>query len=669
MSINVKDAIGEQKVTGMSMRKRKESVEKQPKKKVTKVDGICQVCCESFNCTGNQLIHCPWCLYKACKSCHQRYILSSISTPHCMSCRNRWTYKNLLTLFNQSFVTKTFRRQRGQYLLDRSKSHLPMAMPFASVELELKILNDQLKPAIKEFTVLRREMRYNYWPPGTNIKDREIKYQRYGELGRQVSAMSFQRRLLLQRSYRYRNRRSHRTNDSVKHYEEPCPVDNCRGFIEKCNQRCGICRTFVCRRCTKILGKLTDPDPTPDTNTGPEVKTEPSNITTASVEDEELQNALDQIEAMERKDRMNDGDENMDENDEYVSGDEEETHISDEKIPDVLENDEKTLENASTLTENEKKELRKLKNNHECKQEDIDSVKEIRNHSRPCPSCKSRIFRISGCDTMWCTRCNTGFNWRTGLVITDARDLHNPHYIDFVRNNPSFQYNHTRPASTSPTTADTHTPTPTPMPMPMPTQPQSQPQFHPPTPPTIENMENPCDRVTLETIQLPSSSDLMVHIHTLDLAMRTIITSFQQQMGHVRWLARRKFLDANRYDEVEYALRYVTNRWDEKRWRIQVEHHDRFRQTNQEYVDVIMTWMVVMNDLFATHITRLPYRAEISVPNAKHFIKQMRHISEYTNNTLSEMDKMYKRKTIVIAIPEDLLQMEMEMEPEEKNEK
>lgn len=651
MSINVKDAIGEQKVTGMSMRKRKESVEKQPKKKVTKVDGICQVCCESFNCTGNQLIHCPWCLYKACKSCHQRYILSSISTPHCMSCRNRWTYKNLLTLFNQSFVTKTFRRQRGQYLLDRSKSHLPIAMPFASVELELKILNDQLKPTIKEFTNLRREMRYNYWPPGTNIKDREIKYQRYCELGRQVSAMSFQRRLLLQRSYRYRNRRSNRTNDSVKHYEEPCPVDNCRGFIEKCNQRCGICRTFVCRRCTKILGKFTDPTP----DTVPEVKTEtePSNITTASVEDEELQNALDQIESMESKYRMDDGDNNIDENnenneyDEYVSGDERErethtSHTSDEKIPDGLENDEKTLEKASTLTENEKKELRKLKNNHECKQEDIDSVKEIRNHSRPCPSCKSRIFRISGCNTMWCTRCNTGFNWRTGLVITDARDLHNPHYIDFVRNNPSFQYNHTRPANTSPATAD------------IPTQLQ---------PPTIENMENPCDRVTLETIQLPSSSDVIVHTYKLNLAMRIIIIFFQQQMGHVRWLARRKFLDANRYDEVEYALRYVTNRWDERRWRIQVEHHDRFRQTNQEYVDVIMTWMVVMNDLFATHITRLPYRAEISVPDAKHFIKQLCHISEYTNNTLSEMDKMYKRKTIIIAIPkDDLLQMEMEPE-------
>ena len=135
------------------------------------------------------------------------------------------------------------------------------------------------------------------------------------------------------------------------------------------------------------------------------------------------------------------------------------------------------------------------------------------------------------------------------------------------------------------------------------------------------------------------------------MTLRTIITAFQQQMLHVRDYARHKFMHGNQYDETGYALRYVTKRWDEKRLRIMVEHHHRFRETNLDYIDVIMTWLVVMNDLFAVH---LPHNKTIPTTEAKHFIDQMRQISEYTNNTLTEMNTMYKRKTTLIELPPDL---------------
>ena len=602
-----------------------------PRAPVPKAEGNCQVCCEKFNGTGNVWIECPRCPYRACKSCHQRYLLSSISAPHCMNCRNRWTYKNLLVLFKPSFINKNFRRQRGQYLLDRAKSHLPLAMPYASVENEIRDLDSELKPLLKEYHALRRDVRYVSYP-SMNLKEREKKYGRYVELGNIVFTMSQKRRGLYARSYQARNRRRVETYTS---FEEPCPVDDCRGFIEKCSQRCGICKTFVCRKCTKILGKVAE-----------EKKDVPlvTVCSTIPVDDDELQQALDQIESLEKKDKMEkelkeyddpmgseveEKERELKEYDDPMGSDVEEKEAENRNHTDETKNelaeihpeDDEKLLSVSNLSTEEKKELRKLKKAHGCQQDDVDSVKEIRQHSRACPSCKARIFRISGCDTMWCTQCNTGFNWRTGMVIADAKDLHNPHYIDFVRHNPGFQYR------------------------------QQDGSEQKNTNPAMPAIDNPCDRLTLETIPLPSAYTVSPQLSHLDVTLRTIITAFQQQMLHVRDYARTKFMHGNQYDETGYALRYVTKRWDEKRWKICIEHHHRFRETNVEYVDVIMTWLVVMNDLFAAHLTR---GKPIPTSEAKHFIEQMRQISEYTNNALTEMNTLYKRKTNLIELPPDL---------------
>ena len=70
---------------------------------------------------------------------------------------------------------------------------------------------------------------------------------------------------------------------------------------------------------------------------------------------------------------------------------------------------------------------------HECNPDDVLTASLISNDTKSCPSCGTGIFKIDGCDQMWCTQCNTGFSWRTGIVETNH--IHNPHYFEWLRRN------------------------------------------------------------------------------------------------------------------------------------------------------------------------------------------------------------------------------------------
>lgn len=68
---------------------------------------------------------------------------------------------------------------------------------------------------------------------------------------------------------------------------------------------------------------------------------------------------------------------------------------------------------------------------HECKEEDKETAKMIMSQTRPCPKCAVPIFKIDGCDQMWCTQCHTAFSWRTGAIETHR--VHNPHFYEWQR--------------------------------------------------------------------------------------------------------------------------------------------------------------------------------------------------------------------------------------------
>lgn len=69
---------------------------------------------------------------------------------------------------------------------------------------------------------------------------------------------------------------------------------------------------------------------------------------------------------------------------------------------------------------------------HKCDPDTVKTVRALRSDSRtkPCPNCGSHIYKVDGCDQMWCTECHTAFSWTSGEVVNGQ--IHNPHYTEYI---------------------------------------------------------------------------------------------------------------------------------------------------------------------------------------------------------------------------------------------
>lgn len=64
------------------------------------------------------------------------------------------------------------------------------------------------------------------------------------------------------------------------------------------------------------------------------------------------------------------------------------------------------------------------KSEHVCDKNTVENRVSILTETKPCPKCRTRVFRISGCDHMHCTFCNSHFHWVTGELITNSTNHH-----------------------------------------------------------------------------------------------------------------------------------------------------------------------------------------------------------------------------------------------------
>tara|TARA_Y100000389_G_C17429088_1_gene501418 strand:- start:570 stop:1679 length:1110 start_codon:yes stop_codon:yes gene_type:complete len=69
---------------------------------------------------------------------------------------------------------------------------------------------------------------------------------------------------------------------------------------------------------------------------------------------------------------------------------------------------------------------------HVCNKDDVATAEMIKKETKPCPKCRIPIFKVSGCDLMWCTVCHVTFSWNKNEIVS-VKHNHNPHFYAFQR--------------------------------------------------------------------------------------------------------------------------------------------------------------------------------------------------------------------------------------------
>ena len=202
---------------------------------------ICVVCCEKFNKIKHKKVECPYCDLKSCRSCSQKYILSSHQDPHCMGCKTAWNRE-----FVDSFCTKYFRntelrRHRENVLFEREKALMPETQP----EVERIINMRKLKQILQ--TQRERLLELHYRNTGENEITPEIR-----DLYRDM-----------ENTYRYLQELRSSQRDTISEprtFVRKCPKEECKGFLSE-EWFCGLCNVYYCKECNEQLTEGHECDP------------------------------------------------------------------------------------------------------------------------------------------------------------------------------------------------------------------------------------------------------------------------------------------------------------------------------------------------------------------------------------------------------------------------
>ena len=207
---------------------------------------VCDTCCSEFTVQLRKQLCCPYCDYKSCVNCVKKYLLSSATDPHCMSCRREWNDDFLDLTFTKSFRTGLYKKHREDVLMERELAILPTRQTRVEATLKMRANMAKLTEYTEELNKLetaRKKLFVQY----STVRSQVIRYTAEAD-GREPPAWTLTP--------------GEAKADRAK-FIMKCPSSECRGFLSTA-YKCGTCQMWACPDCLVMKGEEKDSEHTCD---------------------------------------------------------------------------------------------------------------------------------------------------------------------------------------------------------------------------------------------------------------------------------------------------------------------------------------------------------------------------------------------------------------------
>ena len=252
---------------------------------------------------------------------------------------------------------------------------------------------------------------------------------------------------------------------------------------------------------------------------------------------------------------------------------------------------------------------------HVCDPNNVATAKLLEKDTKPCPKCQTSIFKIDGCDQIWCTQCHTAFSWRTGNI---EKTIHNPHYYEWKRNNGGLE----------PTTAVA----------------AAEPVAR-----------NGCYEISQETSdELLRYAKIYSHENLRweepsGKYNSTIVKydpNFQNVIAMPRSILHNQQVEMPRFrgdvfkNNEELRVKFMSNEITEAQFKNLIQRYDKKSKKNEEIYEIFQFFHATMNELTYRMIEDLRTTLD-GGNNFKQIFSEMEALREYCNNSFSDISETY----------------------------
>lgn len=240
---------------------------------------------------------------------------------------------------------------------------------------------------------------------------------------------------------------------------------------------------------------------------------------------------------------------------------------------------------------------------HVCDPNAVATAQLLSRDTKPCPKCHTGIYKISGCDQMWCTQCQTAFSWRTGII---ENNIHNPHYYEWLRRTQGFV-------------------------------------------PRNPDEYNPCDDANRRRLHHAHLNSIRYRMQSYESSIPSLTENLnrlgeivQHMIHHSNYLLQRYRVEDNTLDQRFLRIDFMRKKISQDNYKYQLEQTQRDRDKYQEFHDIYSTLIQSSYDICLRIYDNSATEASSAAHCLSEYMMQFDRLFEYINECLLEIAITFK---------------------------